>query len=292
MISTNTAERQYLSLMQDILDYGDKKSDRTGTGTLEIFAPQPLVFDVGTSFPLLTTKFVHFKSIAAELMWFMHGRTDVQSLQSLGCSIWDEFADPDGSLGPVYGKQWRAVATPDGREIDQLRDSVAKLIDNPDCRRNIVMAWNVADLKDMNLPPCHMFYQFNVSSKGVVNMSMYQRSADWFLGVPFNIASYAALLRVVAHLAGLDPGTLTMNFGSAHLYLNHLKQAELQLTRDPYEPPRLDVESVADHAGSLVLDKGTYLLNGGPDSLDEFCVEHLTLQEYTHHPAIKGKVSV
>ena len=227
--------RQYLDLMQHILDHGVRKSDRTGTGTLSIFGPQ-LRFDLGLGFPLVTTKRVHVKSIIHELLWFLRGDTNVAYLRENGVSIWDEWADERGDLGPVYGYQWRSWPAPDGRHIDQISQVLQELRRNPDSRRLLVSAWNVADIPEMKLAPCHAFFQFYVAG-GRLSCQLYQRSADFFLGVPFNIASYALLTLMVAQVCALQPGEFVHTFGDTHLYLNHLEQAREQLEREPRRLP-------------------------------------------------------
>ena len=229
-------ERQYLDLLADILANGVERGDRTGTGTLGVFGRQ-MRFDLSAGFPLLTTKKLHMKSVVLELLWFLAGETNVRWLQERGCSIWDEWADADGELGPVYGKQWRSWAAPNGTSIDQITKLVEGLRANPYSRRHIVSAWNPADVDDMVLPPCHCLFQFFVAPDseggGTLSCQLYQRSADVFLGVPFNIASYALLTHMVAKAVGLRPGTFVHTLGDAHLYLNHLDQAKLQLSREP-----------------------------------------------------------
>ena len=227
----------YLDLVQRILDDGVEKSDRTGTGTLSVFGHQ-MRFDLGAGFPLVTTKKVHTRSVFAELLWFLRGDTNVKWLQDRGVTIWDEWADADGDLGPVYGYQWRSWPTPDGRHVDQIAQVVEQIRTNPDSRRHVVSAWNVADIPDMALAPCHTMFQFYVAD-GRLSCQLYQRSADVFLGVPFNIASYALLTHMVAQVTGLEPGDFVHTLGDAHLYTNHLDQARLQLTREPRPLPRL-----------------------------------------------------
>ena len=263
--------RQYLHLMQHILDHGVRKSDRTGTGTLSIFGPQ-LRFDLARGFPLLTTKKVHLKSIVYELLWFLQGDTNVRYLREHGVTIWDEWADADGELGPVYGYQWRSWPTPDGGHIDQITQVLQELRRNPDSRRLIVSAWNVADIPKMKLAPCHAFFQFYVAD-GRLSCQLYQRSADLFLGVPFNIASYALLTLMVAQVCGLQPGEFVHTFGDTHLYLNHLEQAREQLQRDPRPLPVMRLNPA-------VLD------------LFAFRYEDFVLEGYNPHPAIKAPVAV
>jgi thymidylate synthase len=237
-------ERQYLNLLADILANGVQRGDRTGTGTLGVFGRQ-MRFDLAQGFPLLTTKKLHRKSIILELLWFLRGDTNVRWLQERGVSIWDEWAAEDGELGPVYGKQWRSWTAPDGRVIDQIANVVAGLKTNPESRRHIVSAWNPAEVEDMALPPCHCLFQFFVAD-GKLSCQLYQRSADVFLGVPFNIASYALLTLMVAKVVGLEPGEFVHTLGDAHLYLNHLDQAREQLTREPYPLPVLEIADRPD----------------------------------------------
>ena len=263
-------EQPYLDLMADILAHGVERSDRTGTGTLGVFGRQ-MRFDLSRGFPLLTTKKLHMKSVVLELLWFLRGETNVGWLQERGCSIWDEWADTEGELGPVYGKQWRSWAAPDGRSIDQVAKLVHGLKTNPNSRRHIVSAWNPADVDDMALPPCHCLFQFFVA-EGKLSCQLYQRSADIFLGVPFNIASYALLTHMVAEVTGLGVGEFVHTLGDAHLYLNHLDQAKLQLTRTPYAPPTLKLAPCAD--------------------LFAFEYEDVTVEGYQAHPHIKAKVAV
>jgi len=263
--------KQYLDLMQHILDKGVKKEDRTGTGTLSIFGYQ-MRFNLAEGFPLVTTKKVHLKSIIHELLWFLKGDTNIAYLKEHGVSIWDEWADAEGNLGPVYGSQWRSWPTPDGRHIDQITQVVNQLRHNPDSRRIIVSAWNVAEIENMKLPPCHAFYQFYVA-EGKLSCQLYQRSADVFLGVPFNIASYALLVLMMAQVTGLEPGEFIWTGGDTHLYLNHLEQAQLQLTRAPR---------------TLALMK----LNPEVKDIFGFCYEDFELVNYHPHPGIKAPVAV
>ena len=263
-------EQPYLDLIADVLAHGVERSDRTGTGTRGVFARQ-MRFDLQSGFPLLTTKKLHFKSVAVELLWFLRGETNVRWLQGHGVSIWDEWADPDGELGPVYGKQWRSWAAPDGRSVDQITRLIEGLRADPDSRRHIVSAWNPAEVEDMALPPCHCLFQFFVA-EGRLSCQLYQRSGDVFLGVPFNIASYALLTHMVAQVVGLEPGEFVHTLGDAHLYLNHLEQAELQLSRKPLPPPRLQLSPKTE--------------------LFSFTYEDITLQDYSAHPHIKAKVAV
>jgi len=263
-------ERQYLALLADILENGVRRDDRTGTGTLGVFGRQ-MRFDLAHGFPLLTTKKLHLKSIVLELLWFLRGDTNVRWLQERGVSIWNEWADEDGELGPVYGKQWRSWAAPDGRTIDQIAGLIEGLKTNPSSRRHIVSAWNPADVDDMALPPCHCLFQFFVAD-GRLSCQLYQRSADVFLGVPFNIASYALLTMMVAKVTGLKPGEFVHTFGDAHLYLNHLDQAREQLGREPYPFPTLKMADRSD--------------------LFAFEYEDFVLEGYQAHPHIKAPVAV
>ena len=263
--------KQYLQLLQHILDNGHVKSDRTGTGTISTFGYQ-MRFDLSDGFPLVTTKKVHLKSIIHELLWFLAGDTNVKYLQDNGVRIWNEWADPDGGLGHIYGYQWRSWPAYDGTFIDQISEAVKTIKENPDSRRIIVSSWNVADLDNMNLPPCHAFFQFYVSD-GKLSLQLYQRSGDSFLGVPFNIASYALLTMMVAQVCGLQPGEFIHTLGDAHIYLNHLEQVKTQLGREPRKLPRMKIN---------------------PDVKDifSFKYEDFTLEDYDPHPAIKGQVSV
>ena len=261
----------YLDLLRRILDEGVEKSDRTGTGTRSVFGRQ-LRFDLAESFPLITTKRVHFKSVALELLWFLRGDSNVRWLQERGVRIWNEWADPDGELGPVYGVQWRSWPTPDGGHIDQIAELMEGLRTNPDSRRHIVSAGNVAELKNMALPPCHAFFQFYVAD-GKLSCQLYQRSADTFLGVPFNIASYALLTMMVAQVTGLKPGDFVHSLGDVHLYSNHLEQARLQLTRPTRPLPVMK-------------------LNPAVKDIFAFRYEDFTLLNYDPHPHIKAEVAV
>lgn len=263
--------RQYLDLIDRVLKEGVQKKDRTGTGTISVFGHQ-MRFDLDEGFPLLTTKKLHLKSIIYELLWFIQGNTNVNWLQERGVRIWNEWAGPDGELGPVYGKQWRAWRDYDGGTIDQLMEAIETIKTNPDSRRIVVSAWNVADVPKMALPPCHMFFQFYVAN-GKLSLQLYQRSADIFLGVPFNIASYALLLMMVAQVTGLKPGTFVHTLGDAHIYLNHLEQVNLQLSREPYPLPKMT-------------------LNPEVKDIRDFQYEDFTLSDYQCHPHIKGVVSV
>ncbi len=229
--------RQYHDLLQDVLDNGVARGDRTGTGTLGVFGRQ-MRFDLSDGFPLLTTKKLHLRSIIHELLWFLRGDTNIAYLKENGVSIWDEWADENGDLGPVYGKQWRSWAAPDGRTIDQIEWVLNEIKTNPNSRRLVVSAWNPADVNEMALPPCHCLFQFFVAD-GKLSCQLYQRSADIFLGVPFNIASYALLTMMMARATGLQPGEFVHTLGDAHLYSNHIEQAKLQLTREPFSPPKM-----------------------------------------------------
>jgi thymidylate synthase len=263
--------RQYLDLLRHILDHGTAKADRTGTGTRSIFGYQ-MRFDLAAGFPLVTTKKVHTRSIIHELLWFLKGETNIRYLKENGVSIWDEWADEQGELGPVYGFQWRSWPTPDGRKVDQISDVVERIKKSPDSRRLIVSAWNVADVDQMALPPCHVLFQFYVA-EGRLSCQMYQRSADVFLGVPFNIASYALLTLMVAQVANLVPGEFVHTFGDAHLYNNHLEQAELQLGRQPRPLP-------------------TMAINPSVQSIFDFRYEDFRLENYEPHPHIPAPVAV
>ena len=263
-------EWQYLNLLRDILENGAERGDRTGTGTLGVFGRQ-MRFDLSKGFPLLTTKKLHTRSIIVELLWFLRGETNIAWLKANKVSIWDEWADAEGELGPVYGKQWRSWTAPDGRVIDQIEKLVHGLKTNPNSRRHIVSAWNPADVDDMALPPCHCLFQFFVAD-GKLSCQLYQRSADVFLGVPFNIASYALLTMMVAQVVGLEPGEFVHSFGDAHLYLNHLDQAREQLTRTPLPFPTMQMAPHTD--------------------LFAFQPEDFTLVGYEAHPHIKAAVSV
>jgi len=263
--------RNYLDLMRHILEHGHSKTDRTGTGTLSVFGAQ-LRFDLSQGFPLVTTKKVHLKSIIHELLWFLRGDTNIKYLRDHGVTIWDEWADEYGDLGPVYGYQWRSWPAPDGRHIDQINRVVNDIRTTPDSRRLIVSAWNVADIERMALAPCHAFFQFYVA-EGRLSCQLYQRSADFFLGVPFNIASYALLTLIVAQVCRLEPGDFVHTFGDAHLYLNHLEQAREQLSREPRALPRM-------------------LINPDISDLFAFRYEDFSLVDYHPHPAIRAPVAV
>ncbi|MBN9611455.1 MAG: thymidylate synthase [Actinobacteria bacterium 69-20] len=263
--------QQYLDLLDRILQGGHRKSDRTGTGTLSIFGHQ-MRFDLADGFPVVTTKKLHMRSVIVELLWFLSGSTNVHWLQERGVTIWDEWADADGDLGPVYGHQWRSWPAPDGRHIDQIAAVIESIRTKPDSRRHIVSAWNVAEVADMALPPCHTLFQFYVAD-GRLSCQLYQRSADVFLGVPFNIASYALLTMMVAKVTGLEPGEFVHTFGDAHLYLNHLDQARLQLSRTPRALPRME-------------------LADGVRDIDGFVYDDFTLTGYDPYPAIKAPIAV
>lgn len=263
--------KQYLDLLRYVMDNGVMKSDRTGTGTKSVFGYQ-MRFDLSDGFPLLTTKKLHLKSIIYELLWFLKGDTNVKYLQDNGVRIWNEWADADGNLGPIYGKQWRAWRDYNGGTIDQLSEAVETIRTNPDSRRIIVSAWNVADLPEMHLPPCHAFYQFYVAD-GRLSLQLYQRSADIFLGVPFNIASYALLLMMVAQVTGLEAGDFVHTLGDAHIYTNHFEQVREQLSREPRQLPVMRI-------------------NPEVKSLFDFKYEDFTLENYNPHPHIKGVVAV
>lgn len=263
--------KQHLDLIRHILDAGVERADRTGTGTLSIFGYQAR-YDLARGFPAVTTKRLHFRSIIHELLWFLRGDTNIAYLNQNGVTIWDEWADEKGDLGPVYGKQWRSWSCTDGRTVDQIREAVHMIRTHPDSRRIVVSAWNVGDLNDMALPPCHLLFQFYVAD-GRLSCQLYQRSADVFLGVPFNIASYALLTLMMAQVSGLQPGEFVHTFGDAHLYLNHLEQARQQLARKPYPPPRMR-------------------LNPRIGSVFDFKFEDFELLDYQSHPPIKAEVAV
>ncbi len=263
--------RQYLDLMRHVLEHGHQKSDRTGTGTTSVFGYQ-MRFNLSDGFPLVTTKKAHLRSIIHELLWFLQGDTNIQYLKDNGVTIWDEWADENGNLGPVYGYQWRSWPTPDGRHIDQISQVVDQIKNTPDSRRLIVSAWNVAEIDNMALPPCHAFFQFYVAD-GKLSCQLYQRSADIFLGVPFNIASYALLTMMMAQVCGLQPGDFVHTLGDAHIYANHMEQAALQLSREPRALP-------------------TMKINPAVKDIFGFKFEDFTLEGYDPHPAIKAPVAV
>jgi thymidylate synthase len=263
--------QNYLDLLHHVLTHGTRKTDRTGTGTLSVFGHQ-MRFELARGFPLLTTKKLHVKSIIHELLWFLRGETNIAYLKEHGVTIWDEWADANGELGPIYGYQWRSWPTPQGGHIDQIARVVDQLRRSPDSRRMLVSAWNVADIDKMALPPCHVLFQFYVAD-GKLSCQLYQRSADVFLGVPFNIASYALLTLILAQVSGLQPGEFIHTFGDTHLYLNHLEQARLQLTREPRPLPQLR-------------------LNPARTAFDSFEYDDFELMNYDPHPAIKAPVAV
>ncbi len=263
--------QQYLQLLQHILDNGVEKTDRTGTGTISIFGYQ-MRFNLSKGFPLVTTKKVHLKSIVHELLWFLKGDTNIKYLKENGVRIWDEWADENGDLGPVYGKQWRSWEGKDGKVVDQITDLIQQIKKNPDSRRLIVSAWNVTDLPDMALMPCHNMFQFYVAD-GRLSCQLYQRSADVFLGVPFNIASYALLTLMIAQVCGLEPGDFVHTFGDVHIYTNHLDQVKLQLSRQPFQLPQMQI-------------------NPEVKDIFSFTFEDFTLLNYQSHPGIKAVVAV
>ena len=263
--------REYLDLLQRVLDEGVEKDDRTGTGTLSVFGHQ-MRFDLAAGFPLVTTKKVHVPSVVGELIWFLRGDTNVRWLREHGISIWDEWADEAGELGPVYGRQWRSWPTPAGGHVDQLAEVVERIRSDPDSRRHVVSAWNVADLPAMALAPCHALFQFYVAD-GRLSCQLYQRSADTFLGVPFNIASYALLTHMVAQVTGLEAGDFVHTLGDAHLYVNHLDQAREQLGREPRSLPQLRLDPACR-------------------ALDDFAIESVELHGYDPHPAIRAPIAV
>lgn len=263
--------KQYLDLLDHVIKNGEKKSDRTGTGTISVFGYQ-MRFDLSQGFPMLTTKKLHLKSIIHELIWFLNGDTNIKYLKDNGVNIWNEWADANGNLGHVYGYQWRSWPAPDGKHIDQITEVVNSLKNNPDSRRHIVCAWNVGDLDKMALPPCHALFQFYVAN-GKLSCQLYQRSADIFLGVPFNIASYVLLTIMMAQVTGLAPGEFVHTFGDAHIYLNHLDQVNLQLSRDPRALPTMTV-------------------NHDVKDIFDFKYEDFKLENYNPHPHIKGAISI
>ena len=263
--------RQYLDLLRHILEHGVEKGDRTGTGTLSVFGYQ-MRFDLAAGFPLVTTKKLHLRSIVHELLWFLKGDTNLRYLHEHGVTIWDEWADENGELGPIYGHQWRSWPTPDGGSVDQMSRVIEEIRTHPDSRRLVVSAWNVADLDRMKLPPCHALFQFWVA-RGRLSCQLYQRSADVFLGVPFNIASYALLTSMIARACGLEPGDFVHTLGDAHLYQNHLEQARLQLEREPRPLPRLE-------------------LAPGVTSVFDYTYDDIRVTGYDPHPAIKAPIAV
>lgn len=268
---TATVPTPYEDLLAEVLETGTPKSDRTGTGTRSLFGKQ-IRYDLAESFPLITTKRVHFKSVAVELLWFLRGDTNIAYLQDNGVRIWNEWADENGDLGPVYGSQWRSWPTPDGGHIDQIANVMNSLRSNPDSRRHVVSAWNVAEVPKMALPPCHMFFQFYVAN-GKLSCQLYQRSADMFLGVPFNIASYSLLTYMMAQQLDLEPGEFIWTGGDVHIYDNHLEQVRTQLARDPYPYPTLEIARK-------------------PADIFSYNYEDFIVNDYQHHPGISGKVAV
>jgi thymidylate synthase len=263
--------KQYLDLLDHVIKNGAEKKDRTGTGTISVFGYQ-MRFNLEEGFPLLTTKKLHLKSITHELLWFISGSTNIKYLNDNGVRIWNEWADKDGNLGPVYGYQWRSWPTPDGRNIDQLSEVIKNIKKSPDSRRLIVSAWNVGEIEKMALPPCHLMFQFYIAG-GRLSCQLYQRSCDIFIGVPFNIASYALLTLMVAQVTGLKPGDFVHTLGDAHIYLNHIEHVKLQLTREPYPLPKM-------------------IINPSVDDILKFRYEDFTLSDYIAHPHIKGDISV
>ncbi|SHF55238.1 thymidylate synthase [Mariniphaga anaerophila] len=263
--------RQYLNLLETILENGVRKEDRTGTGTISVFGHQ-MRFPLSEGFPMVTTKKLHLKSIVHELLWFLAGDTNIKYLQDNGVRIWNEWADENGDLGHIYGYQWRSWPTPNGKHIDQIINVVESIKNNPDSRRHLVSAWNVGELDQMNLPPCHILFQFYVAD-GKLSCQLYQRSADVFLGVPFNIASYALLTLMMAQVTGLEPGDFVHTLGDVHIYLNHIEQVKLQLTREPYSLP-------------------TMKINPEVKNIFDFKYDDFELVGYQSHPSIKGKVAV
>lgn len=263
--------KPYLDFLQHILDHGTEKHDRTGTGTKSVFGYQ-MRFDLQQGFPLLTTKKLHLKSIIHELLWFLSGDTNIAYLKENGVTIWDEWADADGNLGPIYGYQWRSWPSADGRHIDQISELIETIRNNPDSRRMIVSAWNVGEIENMALPPCHSLFQFYVAN-GKLSCQLYQRSADAFLGVPFNIASYALLTLMIAQVCGLEPGDFVHSFGDAHIYLNHLEQVQTQLSRTPKQLPQMQ-------------------LNPQITSLFDFRYADFTLTQYDPYPGIKAPIAI
>ncbi len=263
--------KQYLDLLSHVMEKGVEKSDRTGTGTKSVFGYQ-MRFDLNDGFPLLTTKKLHMRSIIYELLWFLQGNTNTQYLNDNGVKIWNEWASPDGELGKIYGYQWRSWTSSNGKHIDQISQVIESIKNNPDSRRHIVSAWNVGDLDQMNLPPCHVLFQFYVAN-GKLSCQLYQRSADIFLGVPFNIASYAMLLKMVAQVTGLEAGDFVHTLGDAHIYLNHIEQVKLQLSREPKKLPQLDI-------------------NKNVKDIFSYKYEDFQLSDYDPHPHIKGDIAI
>jgi len=263
--------RNYLDLLQDVMEHGTEKEDRTGTGTYSVFGRQ-LRFDLSKGFPLMTTKRIHLKSVVHELLWFLSGDTNIKYLKENGVTIWDEWADENGDLGPVYGSQWRSWPTPDGRRIDQIAGVIESIKNNPDSRRHLVSAWNVAEIDEMKLPPCHFVYQFYVAD-GKLSCMLTMRSVDTFLGLPFNIASYALLTHMVAQQCGLEVGEFIWSGGDVHIYKNHLEQVKTQLEREPYALPQL-------------------VIKRKPDSIFDYVYEDFEFVGYQHHPGIKAPVAV
>jgi len=263
--------RNYLDLLQDILDHGEKKEDRTGTGTISVFGRQ-LRFDLSQGFPLMTTKKLHLKSIVHELLWFLKGDTNIQYLKENGVTIWDEWADEEGNLGPVYGSQWRNWEAKDGRTIDQIANVIHQIKNNPDSRRILVSAWNVGEIDNMKLPPCHLLFQFYVAN-GKLSCMLTMRSVDTFLGLPFNIASYALLTHMIAQQCDLEVGEFVWSGGDVHIYSNHFEQVERQLSREPYPLPKL-------------------VIKRKPDSIFEYTYDDFEFEGYQHHPGIKAPVAI
>lgn len=263
--------KQYLELLDHVMESGTKKTDRTGTGTISVFGYQ-MRFDLSKGFPLMTTKELHLRSIIHELLWFLDGDTNVKYLQDKGVKIWDEWADKDGNLGPIYGFQWRSWPTARGGKIDQISELVKSIKEDPNSRRHMVSAWNVSEIENMALPPCHVLFQFYVA-EGRLSCQLYQRSADIFLGVPFNIASYTLLLMMIAQVTGLVAGEFIHTFGDAHIYLNHIDQVKKQLSREPYKLPRMKINPLREN-------------------IFEFEFEDFKLEEYQAHPHIKGEIAV
>ncbi|MDR5712150.1 thymidylate synthase [Nesterenkonia flava] len=268
---SETIPTPYEDLLADVLNTGAQKSDRTGTGTRSVFGRQ-IRFDLSESFPLITTKRVHFKSVALELLWFLRGDSNARWLQERGVRIWNEWADENGELGPIYGVQWRSWPTPEGTSLDQISQLIQQLKDNPDSRRHVVSAWNPGQIEQMALPPCHILFQFYVA-EGKLSCQLYQRSADMFLGVPFNIASYSLLTLMVAQQVALEPGEFIWTGGDCHIYDNHVEQVREQLSREPYPYPRVRI-------------------NRTPESIFDYALEDFVVLDYQHHPAIKAPVAV